>query len=75
MRAHTADHPFPTSGNADYLLEREQTMNRMFLARTCAGIEIDDGVVDELTVELQLAAIDGGSRCSSSVGSTWGCHR
>jgi DNA polymerase-1 len=56
MRVHTADHPFPTSGDADYLLEREQTINRMTLARSCTGITIDLDVIDDLTVELNKAA-------------------
>jgi DNA polymerase-1 len=52
MRRHTLDHPFPSSGDPDYLLDREQTINRMMLTRTCIGIDIDYEVIDELTYEL-----------------------
>jgi DNA polymerase-1 len=52
-RAFTLDHPFRTSGDPGYLMEREQTVNRMMLAGTCAGIEIDFEVIDELEVELR----------------------
>lgn len=53
MRQHTLDHPFPTSGDPDYLLQREQTINRMMLERTCRGIAIDFDVIDELDLELK----------------------
>ena len=52
MRKHTTDHPFRSSGDPDYLLLREQTLNHMFLAAQVRGITVDLGVIDELTVEL-----------------------
>jgi hypothetical protein len=58
MRRWTLDHPFSHSGDPDHLLEREQTINRITLTRTCRGIGIDLDVIDELTVELNCAAID-----------------
>ena len=52
MRKHTTDHPFRSSGDPDYLLLREQTLNHMFLDAQVRGISVDLGVIDELTVEL-----------------------
>lgn len=53
MRRHTADcEPWPP-GDSDYLLAREQTINRMMLTRTCRGIEVDFDVIDQLEVELR----------------------
>jgi DNA polymerase I-like protein with 3'-5' exonuclease and polymerase domains len=53
MRRHTLDcEPWPP-GDPDYLLAREQTINRMMLTRTCRGIEVDFEVIDEITNELK----------------------
>lgn len=45
-------HPYKTSGDPDYLLYREQTVNQMLLARSAKGIEIDFRVVDQLKAEM-----------------------
>jgi DNA polymerase I len=55
---HTADHPFRTSGDAAAIVHREQTINRLVLARSCRGIELDFDVIDELRAEMRSAAID-----------------
>jgi DNA polymerase I-like protein with 3'-5' exonuclease and polymerase domains len=46
-------HPYKTSGDPEYLLYREQTINQMLLARSARGIEIDFRVVDQLKAEME----------------------
>ena len=44
---------FVTPGDPEYLLHREQTVNRMLLAASCRGLAIDFDVVDELQDEMR----------------------
>ena len=37
--------PFRSSGDPDYLLLREQTLNHMFLGAQVRGISVDLGVI------------------------------
>ena len=58
VEARTTNHPFKTSGDSAYLLDREQTVNRILLARACRGVEIDTDVIDEIKVELMSRAAE-----------------
>ena len=54
VNAWTHDHPFNrTDIDAYALLEREQIVNRLLVARASVGIEIDYEVVDELQAEMR----------------------
>jgi DNA polymerase-1 len=50
-----ADHPFKSSGDADAIIEREQTVNRMLLRRSAVGLGVDLEAIDALEVELHGA--------------------
>lgn len=68
VRLACSDHPFPGyTNNADYLIEREQTVNRMMLRRTCVGVQIDPDEVDKLKAEMRREA----SRADSTL-AEWG---
>jgi DNA polymerase-1 len=58
MVAHTTDHPFPSSGDAATIIEREQTVSRVLLAQTCRGITLDFDVVDEIKAELATSSYE-----------------
>lgn len=62
----THDHPFQrTDIDAYALLEREQIVNRLLVARASVGIEIDYDVVDELQSEMRSTM----HRCDSVLAS------
>lgn len=53
-----ADHPFKHSGDWRALRDREQTVNRVLLRRSCLGIGSDFEVIDEIRGELRGRAAD-----------------
>ena len=69
------DHPFPWSGDAQSVVEREQIVNRLLLKRSCRGIALDLDVIESIEADLRLTiaecdAIIVASGIDPSVGRT-----